>query len=648
MDNVFYDKYFETLFNRIRLMYDVDDEQEKLIRKNILAKAERIPINIENNYKNSEINSNTEEILNLFYSKKPSISGYGVLFKNKAVNAPGLILSRLISLRKSVKKEMFKYQKENNALMFFLKNIEQKVIKVLANAFYGALGQSSFHFYNPVLGPSVTYTGQNVILSAILGFEAFVAGNFELFDFDELLQYIDNINSEELLELSIMDEQIEKDTVYEWLKSHCAFKMSDTQEDLLNNILDRMNDYALERLYLKNNIYEIIDTEIISDIFKNCYDPEFVNPGEPTEKNKESLEILNEYFTYFLAYPYQWINKFERVFSMSRKCVIISDTDSTFLNLNPIVEWFEKKFNDNEKLENKERLAICNITTYTLTKYVEKVFWILTGNMNVPEERRPLINMKNEFHYSRIMLTKNKKHYAGLMVAQEGNVFDKPEFDIKGLDIKTVKTPKIARKYFGDLLANDILLTKEIKPMQVFKRFVEFERAIHKSLVIDGKTSFLKPSKFASAKRYKKPGTMQVYRGVVLWNMLFPKQFIPNFSNVNLLRLRRVDRENYKELFPSEHHDTIEKYFDSEIEINDPESKALAEKASKTTFGDYGISVIAIPKNVENVPEMLRSLIDVTFVIDANMKNGNILLESIGFKVIKSLKQGSYSNIIEV
>ena len=57
--------------------------------------------------------------------------------------------------RKVVKHEMFQHANDEDKTIYNTLDVEQKVIKVLANAFYGAFGQNSFHFYNPVLGPSV-------------------------------------------------------------------------------------------------------------------------------------------------------------------------------------------------------------------------------------------------------------------------------------------------------------------------------------------------------------------------------------------------------------------------------------------------------------------------------------------------------------
>jgi len=62
----------------------------------------------------------------------------------------------------------------------------------------------------------------------------------------------------------------------------------------------------------------------------------------------------------------------------------------------------------------------------------------------------------------------------------------------------------------------------------------------------------------------------------------------------------------------------------------------------------YGISVLAVPKDVEAIPEEIREFINRASIVNDTMKNGNVILESLGFKVIKSLDQTIVSNIIEL
>lgn len=629
---IFLDKYFDTLFRQIQLVKEITEDEKEALKLSIISKKKNHEISIHNNYKDKLMDTDMEKILDIYYGdKKPIISGYGVLFKHNE-NIPGKILEYLLSQRKVVKHEMFLHMNDADKSIYNNKDVEQKSIKVLANAFYGAFGQGSFHFYNKYLGPSTTYSGQLIIMSAVLGFESAMAGNFDIQNFDELVSYIDNIQKEPINEEISIYEHIDREDllaeVFEWLTSKCSFEMSDTNEEVFAEILYNLSFYELEKLLFKNNFAKFISQPDISELFDLCVIPEFVNSEKPPKEIEDEINMLREYADYFLLYPYQWNNKHIRVENMKRKCIVISDTDSCFLNLNPVVEWYSEY--KQEVLDKKTQFNCCMIATHLMSHLVNKIFYELTTHMNVDEKSRSKISMKNEFYMPRLLLTRNKKQYASSVYSQEGVIFDEVKFDIKGLSIKKIATPKIARKVFSKILEDDIINSETIKPIEVFLKFVEFERRIKTSL-LSGESSFLKPTKFSSFDRYAKPLQMQAVRGVFLWNALFPNKYIPNFSNVNIVKLKRMTKEEAVTFFSdNDYSEGINKFFSTE------------------GIEKYGVDIIAIPKDVSGVPDILKKLIDIGFVVDSNMKNGNILLESIGFKIVKSLKQDTFTNLISM
>jgi hypothetical protein len=649
-DGAFYEKYFEALFRRLSLVCELSDDEKDRIRTNIMKKVKPIDLVVQNNYKDTFMETSSEEILNFYYGKTPNISGYGVLFNHKP-NIPGKVLDFLLKERKVKKALMLQHANDEDKTMHNKYDVEQKVIKVLANAYYGAFGQSSFHFYNPYLGPSVTYTGQHIILSAIMGFEAFMSDNFFFHSFDEMVKYIDNIVSEEDLELTALDTPITVEDMYKRLISKCKFEINEEQEMVIGGILDELPYSQLERLFLKNNLFYMLSNSTeVQGLMGECFDMEFMNPDKPPENVKENMENLNAYFEYFVSYPYQWDNKYDVVTGLKRKTVLISDTDSTFLNLDPAVQWFKKQFD--VELDKIGRIAVCNIMVFAITKFVEKVFYQLTTNLNIKEEMRSKINMKSEFNFSRIILTKNKKQYAGQIVLQEGHLLKKPKFAVVGLSIKKVGTPKIARKKFHDILEQDMLLAETIDPLVPFKKFLAFEKEINESLT-SGETKFLKPARFSSEKAYKEPFTQQQVRGVRLWNALYPDKTIPNFSSVKLIKLKDLSVEELENVASEEIVEGVKTFIKESREflmaraekIKDADDRDKAINKAES-FDDFG--VICIPKEMEVFPEELVPLVDVNTIINDNMKNGNILLESIGFKVMKSLKFEVVSNILEL
>ena len=61
------------------------------------------------------------------------------------------------------------------------------------------------------------------------------------------------------------------------------------------------------------------------------------------------------------------------------------------------------------QLDSTKKNDIVNIIIKITTGALGRIFWTLTTNMGVIEKAKPIINMKQEFLYKRIMLTNNKK-----------------------------------------------------------------------------------------------------------------------------------------------------------------------------------------------------------------------------------------------
>lgn len=133
-EGIFLNKYFDSLFRHIQLVKDLSDDDKENLKSSILLKKKDHKISIHNNYKDKLMDSTIESILDIYYGEKhPIISGYGVLFKHTE-NIPGKILEYLLSQRKVVKHEMFLHTNDVDKSIYNNKDVEQKSIKVLANA----------------------------------------------------------------------------------------------------------------------------------------------------------------------------------------------------------------------------------------------------------------------------------------------------------------------------------------------------------------------------------------------------------------------------------------------------------------------------------------------------------------------------------
>jgi GR25 family glycosyltransferase involved in LPS biosynthesis len=667
----FFDIYLNEMIEKIAL-YDPDILTNKTKKKNLIKNLEKrkvsFPVDIINNYKNTTMGTDTDKLLDIYVTKKPTISGYGVLFHNTETkeNVPGRVLKYLLSERKVKKKEMLNHVNDVDKTIYNNLDVMQKVIKVLANAYYGAFGERSFHFFNPFLGPSTTYTGQHIILSAIMGFEGLLTDNINYENFNEIILFLNNVkNKEQINSECSLGFEITTDELIERYVSKCNFDITEHQVGILTTIFDNAEPEIKEKWYCKNNLKFILDQPEILEIIASMVSEDFLNPEKPPEDIQDTLNWFNEVILYLVGYEFQVPDKDGKSRVLKRKCILVTDTDSTFIYLDPFVKTVESFFE--RVLTPKETVSTINIITYVITHYIAKVFYELTKNYNCVEKDRKLINMKNEFMFSKVMLTKNKKSYACRIIMQEGKMFTEPKYEIKGISIKKTTTAKTARKIFAAILQDQILNKKVINPLEPFTDFLRLEKNITSSL-LECKTDFLKPGKFSSLDSYVNPLSIQAARGTLLWNTLHPENKINNISTVWLINFKEISNEDLHKYLPPETLKIIEeKYFNIKVKINasakkssfgddveesdiiklDEEGNPIPEKEKvPKTIKDYGIEVLAIPKNLKEYPEEFKSMIDITAMVNGTMKNGNILLECLGFKLFKSFNFETASNVV--
>lgn len=659
----FIDKYYNDIISKVGLVYPeilTDISMQETLKKNLLEKKKEQNYQIVNNYTNAIVNVSSERLLNTYISKGHNISGFGVLFKNSDTkeNIPGKVVKHLLFQRKIVKKEMLKFVDSTTPEVKAMHNkldIEQNTLKILANSYYGAFAEKGFHFYNPFLGPSVTYTGVHIILSAIYGFEGLLADNVDFFSFDEILLFLNNIKQNEVYDENIsLGFEISSEELFDRFISKSHFKITDLEKENLLTIFENAEVWLKEKWFFKNNLFKLLENSDIKDFIAGMIDTDFLNPEKPPERITEDLLVFNDMMQYYIGYPYQIPNKETKIHTLKRKTVLITDTDSTFIYLDPFVKTIQSHLDT--KFSRIEQVALVNVITYIITNYISKVFYIFATNQNVLEDDKKLINMKNEFMFSRVMLTRNKKSYAARLLMQEGIMFTKPKFELKGIQIKKTTTAKTARKIFADILEKEILDKEEINPIVPFKQFLQLEKQVEES-VNNCETTFLKPAKFSTYDSYVSPLSQPVCRGTLLWNTLYPENTILNISNVWILNFKDIPNEDLHKYLPEEILAKIENvYFKHTFKENKSAKKIsnIEEEDTNTTeketvpktIKDYGIQCIAIPKGVSHYPEYFKSMSDVTTIVNNTIKNGNILLESIGFKIFSSFNHETSSNVI--
>lgn len=229
------------------------------------------------------------------------------------------------------------------------------------------------------------------------------------------------------------------------------------------------------------------------------------------------------------------------------------------------------------------------------------------------------------------------------------------------LSIRKSSVPKRIRKQFTEILENDILKSEKINLKSIIDKYDAIGDQISKSLQ-DGKTEYLLPKNLEIIENYKTPERIEAVRATILWNALEPENVIVPPEKINIIKLRpelaeclkslnSLDDLSYlmtQESTPKEMKDFYSKY--------PAKVKALAKtlynidnkNKSAVDISNFGLSCIAIPKSENSIPEYLIPFIDYDGMVNNNMTNGYILLESLGI-MVEEIKTTKYkSNIIQI
>ena len=321
-----------------------------------------------------------------------------------------------------------------------------------------------------------------------------------------------------------------------------------------------------------------------------------------------------------------WVDfMFDEVIKNDKKII-----NSTYNNYNYEINGRNMEFDGSKMLIYK----ICNSITYIASQVIGrhlKKFAITSG---VPEEYHNRIHMKSEFLFRKMMLTTTKKRYMAKIMLREGTVFEKRE--VKGLDFLKSECNEFTREFISKLMNNELLekTTDDIVVKNVVNGTRELAESVRNSLE-KGEKTFLTPKKCKEAAAYKMPWSEQSFRGAYAWNMIYPDMGIEFPDTVDIVHLNIHKIEDISDLenkYP-EIYNRIKRFiFESKLE--EVRKKAL--------------TVLAIPKNIPEIPEWCRPYINYDKIINDNTTKMRPLLEALGIQIIQTdSTTDRYSNIIE-
>jgi DNA polymerase elongation subunit (family B) len=357
-------------------------------------------------------------------------------------------------------------------------------------------------------------------------------------------------------------------------------------QGFLPTLMQKMYD---DRVIFKQKMIES------KKLYEETQNPKYLKDISRYENNQMARKIAlnsaygaigNEYFRYFLItnaeaitlsgqLSIRWIeNEMNRYLNRILKTdnndyVIAVDTDSIYLNLNPLVEnVFGGKNVTTEKIVNFLD-KICNLE---LEPYIEKSYQKLANYVNAYDQK---MKMKRE-NIADTGIWTAKKRYILNVWDSEGVRYQKPKMKIMGLETARSSTPS----YFRDKLkkAFDIILTEDNDTLIKYITDVKIQTKTQDISNISFPRSLNNLSKYTGiSKLYTERTPIQV-RGSILYNHLIKKlklsskyPYIQEGEKIKFIYLKLPNpiQENvisYFQTLPVEFN--LNKYIDYDMQFN--------------------------------------------------------------------------------
>lgn len=640
-NHVFLKEWKETNRNLISRMYPTlkDKNINKFLDK-MIDKYIEVPTGIiDNNHVHKSIQVDLLSVIDWYRNNNLIAAGYGAFFKNQDVeiNPAATMLDNFLTLRKSYKKQLKNYSNDSYEYASF--DRKQLIEKLAANSYYGASGAATSNFFNLYTATSTTATGQSLISTTMTAFESFMSDNVPFIDLEDCMMYINNVLNEKYKISSGFLPNKNHDVVLERFKSK-FFEWKDEYEYPLFKLLINLNQDELNKLYYKTNLYEFTKIPKIRNMYHSIIrnTNEFKDPNKLPKETESEIKELWAYYKQFVFYNNFAFNRIQRLKNDTRKCVVTIDTDSNMLDFSELIRFTEDYVISIDPMLqvrdfNTNAFIAVNTFCYFITEMITENLAKYCKDSNILDRFSPRINMKNEFLFSRMILTEKKKRYMSKVLLREGN--DDNKIDIKGLDFMKSNTNDTTKAYFKILAQKEILEAEDINIANVIRGTRDFQNIIEEDLKSGGK-KFLTPISVKEIGAYAEPLRNQGIRGVIAWNVIYPDLEITLPEKLDIVKVKMEREDDIEELETT--HPDIYRNIIRGIFRNDNEE--IRKK---------GISIVAIPRNIDTLPEWLIPYIDYDSIINGNITKFHPILHSLGIEMVQTESKAGksyFSNII--
>lgn len=480
-----------------------------------------------------------------------------------------------VKSRSVLKKEAFVAKAQGDTVKYLFKNNGQNNMKLYNNAMTGAFATMGSVFNNPTAHSTVTsITRMETSLANALN-EKIIAGNRHYRSLKVTLNnlnYLAYITDHDRINNTLAKYNLKVPTRADVLKavtdSTKLYFRDDKVTKILDSYLSKLNGNELASILYTNDLYHVREhnpefmREMILRITKKTYQ-DHDNPIEAFEAMPEaiinmthqlcfnevkgigkdyskidhstmctllgtannildSLEYYKDFLQTFLVTDDIPVSV-SRIKDMYRKAVLVSDTDSTMFSADEWVSWWYDgsfKFTD-------FGYSITAFIGLMASQAIRHVLAVYSANIGMEHSKIFKIQMKSEFVFTSLIQTTVAKHYVAAIAIKEGNVYSKPEMEIKGAHLQNSALGKeiaLSTKEKVEKLMDTISSGNKISILQEIKDLIELERG-YVDDITTGRKLYFKRAAVKDESAYKLTGEQSPYRHYIFWKAVMEAKY---------------------------------------------------------------------------------------------------------------------------
>jgi hypothetical protein len=220
--------------------------------------------------------------------------------------------------------------------------------------------------------------------------------------------------------------------------------------------------------------------------------------------------------------------------------------------------------------------------------------------------------MKNEFFFPVVLLYNVKKNYIGIQTIQEGKMIPpEKQLAITGRSLGSSGLNEYVSGEILKIVNEEVLRSKEYNPLTVYKRVMDIRKHVAQS-IREGDFTFGVYATYNGADNIKDPETTSNVRASLIWNALYPEDYISPGDKIYVFDTSLVSESDL---------DSIPDVGEN-IEIKKRIREVVFHKYGNYDFSRFGLKSFAMPAygDTRKIPDWILPFIIVDNLCEKHLQ----------------------------